>query len=83
VGLACIYHLSPLLSIALVNQEPLSSLFDKLATKTRHLYPDAHRVGPGWLKYEYNNTIWSLDDGARNLPDSKNSLNGRHFDDRL
>ena len=22
------------------------------------------RVGPGWLKYEYNGSVWNLDDGA-------------------
>ncbi|KAF9440326.1 hypothetical protein P691DRAFT_780115 [Macrolepiota fuliginosa MF-IS2] len=44
-----------------VNQETLTTLFDKLSQKT---YADYHgrRVGPGWLKYEYNGTIWNLDD---------------------
>jgi hypothetical protein len=41
----------------------LSDLYNKLSRKiSTDYYPE--QVGPGWLKYEYNGSIWNLDDGA-------------------
>ncbi|KAG8758253.1 hypothetical protein FRC14_000432 [Serendipita sp. 396] len=38
--------------------ENISSLFSRLSSKLRST------VGPGWIKYEYNNSFWDLDDDA-------------------
>ena len=46
----------------LVTQESLLDLYNKLSRKTSTDYY-GQRVGPGWLKYEYNDAIWALDDG--------------------
>ena len=46
-----------------MTQDTLISLFDKLSRKTHTDY-HGERVGPGWLKYEWNDTIWNLDDGT-------------------
>jgi hypothetical protein len=43
--------------------ETLTSLFDKLSRK-RNTEFYRKRVGPGWLKYEWNGSVWNLDDGA-------------------
>lgn len=45
-----------------VTQDSLQSLYDKLSRKT-HIPHHGERVGPGWLKYEFNDSIWNLDDG--------------------
>lgn len=46
-----------------VTQESLLALYDKLSRK-EHTDYEGQRVGPGWLKYEFNGTVWNLDDGA-------------------
>lgn len=46
-----------------VTQENLETLYDKLTRKTHTEY-HGDRVGPGWLKYEFNETVWNLDDGT-------------------
>ena len=46
----------------LVTQESLTDLYNKLSRKASTDYY-GQRVGPGWLKYEYNDAIWALDDG--------------------
>ena len=45
-----------------MTQETLLDLYNKLSRKAATDYYGA-RVGPGWLKYEYNETVWNLDDG--------------------
>jgi hypothetical protein len=57
---------TPSSSIALVHSisnDALTSLFDKLSRKSN---TESHgkRVGPGWLKYEWNGSVWNLDDDA-------------------
>jgi hypothetical protein len=50
-----------------VTQESLSDLFNKLGRKSNadyHADSEQLKVEPGWLKYEYNDSIWNLDDGA-------------------
>ncbi|KIK57632.1 hypothetical protein GYMLUDRAFT_172439 [Collybiopsis luxurians FD-317 M1] len=44
-----------------ITQDSLQSLYDKLTRKVHNSY-HGERVGPGWLKYEFNNSIWDLDD---------------------
>jgi hypothetical protein len=58
-----------LLTLSTVNQESLQQLYDKLSRKSHTDYHGA-RVGPGWLKYSWNDTIWSLDDGKYVVPAS-------------
>lgn len=48
--------------VFIVNQESLTSLFDKLSLKVHKQY-DGHHVGPGWLKYDYGDSVWDLNDG--------------------
>lgn len=50
------------LSVGSATQESLATLFDKLSRKVHAEY-HGERVGPGWLKYDYDSTIWNLDDG--------------------
>ncbi|GLB34693.1 hypothetical protein LshimejAT787_0202580 [Lyophyllum shimeji] len=45
-----------------VTQDSLQTLFDTLTRKAHTTY-HGERVGPGWLKYEFNDSIWNLDDG--------------------
>ncbi|KAF9014078.1 hypothetical protein BDQ17DRAFT_1386620 [Cyathus striatus] len=55
---------TPTSSFAIVHsftQDSLTSLFDKLSRKAHSDY-HGELVGPGWLKYEYNDTVWNLDD---------------------
>jgi len=57
---------TPQSSFAIVHsltQESLLDLCDKLSRKTGTGYT-GKRVGTGWLKYEFNQTIWNLDDDA-------------------
>jgi len=57
---------TPSSSLALVHSvtsDPLTSLFDKLSRK-RNTEFYGKRVGPGWLKYEWNGSVWNLDDGG-------------------
>ncbi|KJA27015.1 hypothetical protein HYPSUDRAFT_132048 [Hypholoma sublateritium FD-334 SS-4] len=57
---------TPSSSFAIVHsltQETLLDLYNKLSRKAATDYYGA-RVGPGWLKYEYNETVWNLDDDA-------------------
>lgn len=54
---------SKLKRVGIVTQESILSLYDKLSRKAHTDY-HGDRVGPGWLKYEYNNAIWNLDDGG-------------------
>jgi hypothetical protein len=66
-------HLVPLsisscLTFGTVAEETLTSLFDKLSRKHNTDFY-GKRVGPGWLKYEWNGTIWGLDDGSSASPD--------------
>jgi hypothetical protein len=44
------------------NEEHITELFDKLSRKGTTEFKGA-RVGPGWLKYEWNDGVWNLDDG--------------------
>ncbi|KAJ7510090.1 hypothetical protein B0H11DRAFT_1175747 [Mycena galericulata] len=46
-----------------VTQDSLEDLYDKLSRKSGTGYA-GKRVGAGWLKYEFNQTIWNLDDDA-------------------
>ncbi|KAJ3573784.1 hypothetical protein NP233_g2206 [Leucocoprinus birnbaumii] len=46
-----------------LNEEDLTALFDKLSKKIQTDYR-GQRVGPGWLKYEYGDTTWDLDDDS-------------------
>ncbi|KAH9484453.1 hypothetical protein JR316_0003935 [Psilocybe cubensis] len=46
-----------------VTQETLLDLYNKLSRKAATDYY-GERVGPGWLKYEYNEAIWNLDDDS-------------------
>ena len=48
---------------ALVSNDTLTSLFDKLSRKSNTEF-HGKRVGPGWLKYEWNTSVWNLDDGT-------------------
>ncbi|KAJ7444885.1 hypothetical protein FB451DRAFT_1055991 [Mycena latifolia] len=48
---------------AFLTQDSLEDLYDKLSRKTGTGYT-GQRVGAGWLKYEFNQTIWNLDDDA-------------------
>ncbi|KZV71840.1 hypothetical protein PENSPDRAFT_605159 [Peniophora sp. CONT] len=57
---------TPAASFAIVHnttQETLTELFNKLSRKHNTEFY-GKRVGPGWLKYEWNDTIWSLDDDS-------------------
>ncbi|KAF5330664.1 hypothetical protein D9619_005360 [Psilocybe cf. subviscida] len=57
---------TPTSSFALVHsftQESLLDLYNKLSRKHNTDYY-GERVGPGWLKYEYNDAIWNLDDDS-------------------
>ncbi|THU77808.1 hypothetical protein K435DRAFT_769945 [Dendrothele bispora CBS 962.96] len=57
---------TPFSSFAVVHsitQDSLQSLCDKLTRKVHTSY-QGERVGPGWLKYEFNSTIWNLDDDS-------------------
>ncbi|KAH7908306.1 hypothetical protein BJ138DRAFT_1091529 [Hygrophoropsis aurantiaca] len=46
-----------------LNQDTLQQLFDKLSRKS---HTDFHgkRVGPGWAKYHWNDSVWNLDDDS-------------------
>jgi len=46
-----------------LSQESLSDLYHKLSRKSSTDYY-AGQVGPGWLKYEYNDSFWNLDDDS-------------------
>ncbi|KAF8211961.1 hypothetical protein K438DRAFT_1221069 [Mycena galopus ATCC 62051] len=46
-----------------LTQESLVDLYDKLSRKA-HAGNNGQRVGVGWLKYEFNETVWNLDDDA-------------------
>ncbi|KAJ7775106.1 hypothetical protein B0H16DRAFT_1408343 [Mycena metata] len=57
---------TPSSSFAIVHsltQDSLVDLCDKLSRKAGTGYT-GKRVGSGWLKYEFNDTIWNLDDDA-------------------
>ncbi|KAF8077692.1 hypothetical protein FPV67DRAFT_1462700 [Lyophyllum atratum] len=57
---------TPSSSFAIVHsltQDSLQSLFDTLSRKSHTTY-HGERVGPGWLKYEFNDSIWNLDDDS-------------------
>ncbi|KIY43503.1 hypothetical protein FISHEDRAFT_67963 [Fistulina hepatica ATCC 64428] len=57
---------TPTSSFAFVHsfaQESLDSIYDQLTRKVQSLYP-GDRVGPGWLRYEFNEIFWNLDDDA-------------------
>ncbi|KAJ7272015.1 hypothetical protein B0H12DRAFT_1044129 [Mycena haematopus] len=57
---------TPRSSFAIVHsltQESLVDLYDKLSRKAGTGY-DGKRVDAGWLKYEFNDTVWNLDDDA-------------------
>ncbi|KAF8969713.1 hypothetical protein BDZ97DRAFT_1653444 [Flammula alnicola] len=57
---------TPTSSFAIVHsltQETLLDLYNKLSRKANTDYY-GERVGPGWLKYEYNEAIWNLDDDS-------------------
>ncbi|KDQ60923.1 hypothetical protein JAAARDRAFT_55657 [Jaapia argillacea MUCL 33604] len=57
---------TPTSSFAIVHsieEDSLQSLFDKLSRKSSTDYK-GERVGPGWVKYQWNDAIWNLDDDA-------------------
>ncbi|RXW19636.1 hypothetical protein EST38_g6233 [Candolleomyces aberdarensis] len=57
---------TPSTSFAIIHsltQESLDDLYDKLSRKTHTEYR-GQAVGPGWLKYEYNDSVWNLDDDS-------------------
>ncbi|KAJ7709682.1 hypothetical protein B0H17DRAFT_233043 [Mycena rosella] len=57
---------TPTSSFAIVHsltQDSLDDLCDKLSRKSGTGYT-GQRVGAGWLKYAFNETIWNLDDDA-------------------
>ncbi|KIM48748.1 hypothetical protein M413DRAFT_437926 [Hebeloma cylindrosporum] len=57
---------TPTSSFAIIHsltQESLLDLYNKLSRKANTGYY-GERVGPGWLKYEYNDAIWNLDDDS-------------------
>ncbi|PFH54133.1 hypothetical protein AMATHDRAFT_135551 [Amanita thiersii Skay4041] len=57
---------TPYSSFAIVHsllQEDFQALYDKLTRKVHSQY-HGQRVSPGWLKYEFNGTVWSLDDDS-------------------
>ncbi|KAJ8507596.1 hypothetical protein ONZ45_g10046 [Pleurotus djamor] len=55
---------TPTSSFAIVHsttEETLQTLYDKLSRKGHTDY-HGKRVGPGWLKYEFRESVWNLDD---------------------
>ncbi|KAL4266128.1 hypothetical protein AB1N83_000561 [Pleurotus pulmonarius] len=55
---------TPTSSFAIIHStatEPLETLYDKLSRKAHTDY-HGKRVGPGWLKYEFKDSVWNLDD---------------------
>ncbi|KAJ3725756.1 hypothetical protein C8R42DRAFT_659059 [Lentinula raphanica] len=46
-----------------LTQDSLQSLYDKLTRKVHTIY-NGERIGPGWLKYEFNGSIWDLEDDS-------------------
>jgi hypothetical protein len=58
-----VYLLGTSISFEKVSEDSLKSLYDKLTRKVRLEYNGA-RVGAGWLRYSWNDTVWNLDDGA-------------------
>ncbi|PPR01092.1 hypothetical protein CVT26_015998 [Gymnopilus dilepis] len=56
-----------------VTRETLLDLYNKLSRKHNTDYY-GERVGPGWLKYEYNDTFWNLDDGQPTASTSRSLL---------
>lgn len=54
-------------------EDSLETLFDKLSKKTVAELNGRH-VRPGWVKYEWNNTVWNLDDGTPPEPRSNFQL---------
>ncbi|KAF6763850.1 hypothetical protein DFP72DRAFT_873586 [Ephemerocybe angulata] len=79
---------TPTSSFAIIHsltQESLEELYDKLSRKgAGHLSSNSNgqsyppRIGPGWLKYEYNGSVWNLDDAVASssrvtLPDSRST----------
>lgn len=57
---------TPSSSFAIVHSLTSDSLQSLLDTLSRKAHTDYHgeRVGPGWLKYEWNGTVWNLDDDS-------------------
>lgn len=49
-----------------VARDSLQIMFDKLSRKA-NTGANGARVGPGWVKYEWNEVIWNLDDGQLDL----------------
>ncbi|KIL69977.1 hypothetical protein M378DRAFT_720434 [Amanita muscaria Koide BX008] len=57
---------TPSTSFAIIHslsEEDLVSLYDKLTRKVHSEYR-GRRVGPGWLKYDFNGAIWNMDDDS-------------------
>ncbi|KAH7926676.1 hypothetical protein BV22DRAFT_1008582 [Leucogyrophana mollusca] len=46
-----------------LNEDTLQQLFDKLSRKS-HTDFHGQRVGPGWVKYYWNDSVWNLDDDS-------------------
>jgi len=57
---------TPTSSFAIVHSLSTDSLQNLFNTLSRKTHTDYHgeRVGPGWVKYEWNETIWNLDDDS-------------------
>jgi len=57
---------TPTSSLAIVhslNDETMQQLYDKLTRKCRTEF-HGQRVGPGWIKYYWNDTVWNLEDDS-------------------
>ncbi|KIK97107.1 hypothetical protein PAXRUDRAFT_10387 [Paxillus rubicundulus Ve08.2h10] len=57
---------TPTSSLAIVhslNDETMQQLYDKLTRKCRSEFC-GQRVGPGWIKYYWNDTVWNLEDDS-------------------
>lgn len=57
---------TPITSFGIVHsvaEESMVALLDKLTKKVAGEYAGA-RVDSSWVKYEWNDAVWNLDDGA-------------------
>lgn len=53
--------------MATVHEDTLDALFNTLSRKA-NIGTGGARVGAGWLKYAWNDSIWNLDDGPSRPP---------------
>lgn len=62
-SVGCLAVTNHLLTATLDPEDSLETLFDKLSKKTVSELNGRH-VRPGWVKYEWNSTVWNMDDGT-------------------